>query len=46
MTVLIYVDAEWTEIDVLPGNPGGLNKIRLVVRVVNGDFEAKLLQMH
>jgi hypothetical protein len=36
----------WTEIDVLPGNPGGLNKIRLVVRVANGDLEAKLLQVH
>lgn len=36
----------WTEIDLLAGNPGGLNRIRLIVRVANGDIEANLLQVH
>jgi len=36
----------WNEIDVLAGNPGAYNRIRVLVRVVKGDIEAKLMQMH
>lgn len=36
----------WNEIDVLLGNPGALNRIRVLVRVVKGDIEAKLMQVH
>jgi len=31
---------------VLEHNPGGINKIRVIFRVVNGDIEAKLLRVH
>ena len=41
-----YAQEGWTEIDLLAGNPGGLNRIRLIVRVANGELEAKLLQVH
>jgi hypothetical protein len=36
----------WNEIDVLAGNPGAFNRIRVLVRVVKGDIEAKLMQVH
>jgi hypothetical protein len=36
----------WIEIDVLAGNPGAFNRIRVLVRVVKGDIEAKLMQVH
>jgi hypothetical protein len=37
----------WTELDLLPGNPGGLNQMRMIVRVrPDGFIEARLLQMH
>jgi hypothetical protein len=41
-----YAREGWTEIDLLAGNPGGVNRIRLIVRVAKGDLEAKLLQVH
>jgi hypothetical protein len=44
-----YAQEGWTEIDLLAGNPGGLNQMRLLVRVAKGEslnFEVKLLQMH
>ena len=36
----------WYEVDLLPGNPGGLNEMRLILRSKGGDFEVRLLQMH
>jgi|GEM_PF-3802561 hypothetical protein len=36
----------WSEIDLLAGNTGWNNRIRVLVRVVKGDIEAKLMQMH
>jgi hypothetical protein len=36
----------WGECDLLVGNPGGLNKMRMLVRVSKGDIEYKLMQMH
>lgn len=41
-----YAREGWTEIDLLAGNPGAVNRIRLIVRVANGDLEARLLQVH
>jgi len=41
-----YAKQGWYEIDVLEGNPGALSQIRVIFRVVNGDLEAKLLQVH
>jgi len=41
-----YARDGWYEIDVLEHNPGGINKIRVIFRVVNGDIEAKLLRVH
>jgi len=41
-----YAKGGWTEIDALAGNPGAYNQIRVLVRVVKGDFEVKLLQVH
>jgi len=39
--------AGWTELDLLPGNPGGLNQMRILVRIdAGGKIEARLLQMH
>jgi hypothetical protein len=39
--------AGWTELDLLPGNPGALNQMRMIVRVGPGGFiEARLIQMH
>jgi len=39
--------AGWTELDLLPGNPGGLNQMRMLIRVdADGTIEARLLQMH
>lgn len=36
----------WAEIDLLKNNPGALNKMRMLVRVVRGDVEYKLMQVH
>jgi len=36
----------WTEIEVLEGEGGALSQMRVIMRVVNGDLEAELLQMH
>lgn len=36
----------WTEIDLLTGNPGWANRIRMLVRVGKGDIEYKLMQVH
>ena len=36
----------WAEIDVLPDNTGALNKIRMLVRVVDKDIDYKFMQMH
>jgi hypothetical protein len=36
----------WAEVDLLANNPGGLNKMRMLIRVVKGDIEVKLMQMH
>jgi len=42
-----YARDGWIEIDVLEHNPGGLNAMRVIFRVMkNGDIEAKLLQGH
>ena len=41
-----YAKQGWKEIDVLPGNTGWNNTVRVIYRVVNGDVEAKLLQVH
>lgn len=43
-----YVQEGWYEIDLLEGNPGGLNRIRLILRLnrATNDLEAKLLQLH
>jgi hypothetical protein len=39
--------AGWTELDMLPNNPGGLNKMRVLVRIgAGGKIEPRLLQMH
>ena len=39
--------AGWTELDLLPGNPGGLNQMRMIVRVrPDGFIEARVIQMH
>ena len=39
--------AGWTEVDLLPGNPGGFNQMRMLVRVgPGGKIETRLLQMH
>ena len=46
MTYGTYARDGWMEIDVLENNPGALNKMRVIFRVVNGDFEARLLQVH
>jgi hypothetical protein len=36
----------WSEIDLLPGNPGALNQMRIIIRISPGKIEVKLLQMH
>jgi hypothetical protein len=36
----------WTEIDLLVGNPGAYNRMRMLVRVSNGDIDYKLMQVH
>jgi hypothetical protein len=36
----------WAEIDLLTNNPGALNKMRMLARVVRGDIEYKLMQIH
>jgi hypothetical protein len=41
-----YAKEGWMEIDVLAGNTGWDNRIRVIFRVANGDLEAKLLQVH
>jgi hypothetical protein len=42
-----YAREKWIEIDVLENNPGGLNAMRVIFRIMkNGDIEAKLLQGH
>jgi hypothetical protein len=34
-------------VDLLPGNPGGFNQMRMLVRVgPGGKIETRLLQMH
>jgi hypothetical protein len=39
--------AGWTELDLLPGNPGALNQMRVLIRIdASGKIEARLLQMH
>jgi hypothetical protein len=43
-----YAQEGWYEIDLLEGNPGALNRMRLILRLnrATSDIEAKLLQMH
>ena len=41
-----YAAEGWKEIDVLPGNPGYANTMRVIFRPVPGDLEVRLLQMH
>ena len=41
-----YLREGWTEIEVLEGEGGALSQMRVIMRVVNGDLEAELLQMH
>jgi hypothetical protein len=41
-----WAEQGWFEIDVLPGNPGALNRVRLLIRWVPGDIEVKLRQVH
>jgi hypothetical protein len=36
----------WNEIDVLAGNAGWANQMRVLVRWVKGEMEVKLMQMH
>jgi hypothetical protein len=39
--------AGWTELDLLPNNPGALNQMRVLMRIdASGKIEARLLQMH
>lgn len=39
--------AGWTELDLLPNNPGPSNQMRMLVRVgAGGKIEARFLQMH
>jgi hypothetical protein len=39
--------AGWTELDLLPGNPGPLNQMRMLIRIdAGGNIEPRLLQMH
>ncbi len=41
-----YAKEGWYEIYVLEGNPGAFNRIRVIFRIVNGEMEAKLRQVH
>src|SRR5262245_9513317 len=41
-----YANGGWKEIDVLVGNTGWNNQMRVLFRVRNGDLEAKILQVH
>jgi hypothetical protein len=41
-----YATEGWKEIDVLVGNPGYANMMRVIFRAVPGDLEVRLVQMH